>query len=130
MEVRNKFAHVYSVDSFEKCFALTGNYNKLKSLFEVDTDGENKEEDMYYMFISLSIDLANTLSELRDRIYKEMAIKYTQRRFTESIKSKRQEFINANPEKGEAITEFIDYIKDELKKEVDEKIDKNTPPHI
>ena len=81
------------------------------------------------MFISLSIDLSNTLSELRDRIYKEMAIKYTQRRFIEAIKSKRQEFIDAYPEKGEAITEFIEYIKDELKKEVDEKIENNTPPH-
>ncbi len=129
MEVRNKFAHVYSVDTFEKCFALTGNYNNLKRIFEVDEDGENKEEDMTYMFISLSIDLANTLSELRDRIYKEMAIKYTQRRFIEAIKSKRQEFIDAYPEKGEAITEFIEYIKDELKKEVDEKIENNTPPH-
>jgi len=27
MEIRNKFAHLSAVDTFEKCFALTGNYN-------------------------------------------------------------------------------------------------------
>src|SRR5688572_22400968 len=36
MEVRNKFAHVYMVDTFEKCFALTKNYNQLKKLFDID----------------------------------------------------------------------------------------------
>ena len=33
MEIRNKFAHIYSVDTFEKCFEQTNNYNKLKKLF-------------------------------------------------------------------------------------------------
>lgn len=130
MEVRNKFAHVYSVDTFEKCFALTKNYNQLKKIFEIDEDGANLEEDMTYMFISLSIDLANTLSELRDRIYKEMAVKYTQRRFAEAIKTKREDFIKDNPDKCEGVEDFIEYIKEILKKEVDEKIENNTPPHI
>ncbi|HLW42278.1 MAG TPA: hypothetical protein VKY82_07920, partial [Flavobacterium sp.] len=92
MEVRNKFAHVYSVDTFQKCFALIKNYNQLKKFFEIDEEDDNLEEDMTYMFISLSLDLANTLSKLRKRIYKEMAVKYTQRRFTEAIKSKREDF--------------------------------------
>lgn len=130
MEVRNKFAHVYSVDTFEKCFALTKNYNHLKKQFEIDEDGDNLEEDMTYMFISLSMDLANTLSELRDRIYKEMAVKYTQRRFTEAIKTKREDFIKANPKKAEAVEDFIEYIKDILRKEVDAHIENNIPPHI
>lgn len=130
MEVRNKFAHVHSVDTFEKCFALTKNYNQLKKQFEIDEDSDNLEEDMTYMFISLSMDLANTLSELRDRIYKEMAVKYTQRRFTEAIKTKREDFIKANPEKAEAVKDFIEYIKDILHKEVDEHFENNIPPHI
>lgn len=130
LEVRNKFAHIYSVDTFEKCFVLTKNYNQLKKLYEIDEEGDNLEEDMTYMFISLSMDLANTLSELRERIYKEMAVKYTQRRFTEAIKSKREDFIIANPEKAEATRDFIEFIKDILRKEVDEKIENNIPPHI
>ncbi|WP_294675592.1 hypothetical protein [uncultured Fluviicola sp.] len=130
MEVRNKFAHLYSVDTFEKCFALTKNYNQLKKLFEVDKEGDNLEEDMTYMFISLSLDLANTLKELRERIFKEMAVKYTQRRFTEVIKSSKGDFIKAHPDKSEAVEDFMDYLKAILIDEVDEKIKNKNPPHI
>ena len=36
MEARNKFAHVYSVDTFEKCFALTKNYiSRLIYIFNI-----------------------------------------------------------------------------------------------
>ncbi|HEV7333651.1 MAG TPA: hypothetical protein VGN63_21635 [Flavisolibacter sp.] len=129
MEVRNKFAHVYKVDTFEKCFALTKNYNQLKKLFDIDKDGENKEKDMEYMFISLSLDIANTLKEIGDRIYREMAIKYTQRRFTEAIKSKRAEYKLMKPSHAEAVDDFIDFIKTDLINEVDEKIKNNIPPH-
>jgi hypothetical protein len=59
-----------------------------------------------------------------------MAVKYTQRRFTEAIKTKKEDFIKANPEKAEAVEDFIQYIKDILRKEVDEHIEKNIPPHI
>ncbi|MCW3110875.1 MAG: hypothetical protein JWQ09_5381 [Segetibacter sp.] len=31
MEIRNKFAHLAEVDTYEKCFKLLTNYNKLKS---------------------------------------------------------------------------------------------------
>jgi len=129
MEVRNKFAHVYMVDTFEKCFALTKNYNQLRKLFGVDEDGENKEKDMKYMFISLSLDIAATLKEIGDKIYKEMAVKYTQRRFTEAIKSKRDEYKDIHPSHAEAVDTFIDFIKNDLRNEVDEKIKNNIPPH-
>lgn len=130
MEVRNKFAHVYLVDTFEKCFALTKNYNQLKKLFGIDESGENMEKDMEYMFISLSLDIANTLKELSHRIYSEMAVKYTQRRFTEAIKTKRDEYKLEKPSNAAAVDDFIDYIKADLLSEVDEKIKNNVPPHI
>lgn len=129
MEVRNKFAHVYIVDSFEKCFALTKNYTLLKKLFCVDEDGENIEKDMEYLFISLSLDIAGTLKEIGDKINKEMAVKYTQRRFTEAIKNKRNEYKDMQPTHAEAVDAFIDFIKFDLIKEVDEKIKNNIPPH-
>jgi hypothetical protein len=129
MEVRNKFAHVYQVDTFEKCFALTKNYNQLKKLFGIDEDGESIEKDMEYMFISLSLDIANTLKQLKAKIYSEMAIKYTQRRFTEAIKDKREEYKLKKPSNAEAVDDFIEYIKADLIKEVDEKIANNVAPH-
>lgn len=129
MEVRNKFAHVYIVDSFEKCFALTKNYTLLKKLFCVDEDGENIEKNMEYLFISLSLDIAGTLKEIGDKINKEMAVKYTQRRFTEAIKNKRNEYKDMQPTHAEAVDAFIDFIKFDLIKEVDEKIKNNIPPH-
>lgn len=92
MEVRNKFAHIYSVDTFEKCFALTKNYNQLKKIFRIDKDGESLEKDMEYMFISLSLDIASILKKLREKIYHEMAIKYTQRKFTDAVKRKKEEY--------------------------------------
>ena len=130
MEVRNKFAHVYSVDTFEKCFALTKNYNQLKKLFGIDEDGENQEKDMEYMFISLSLDITNTLKEIGDKIYSEMAVKYTQRRFFEAIKNKREEYKEKNPSNAEAVDDFVNYIKTDLLEEVEEKIKFNVPPHI
>ncbi len=130
MEVRNKFAHVYSVDTFEKCFALTKNYNQLKKLFGIDKDGESQEKDMEYMFISLSLDIAKTLKEIGEKIYSEMAVKYTQRRFTEAIKNKREEYKEKNPSNVEAVNDFINYIKADLLEEVEEKIKKNIPPQI
>jgi hypothetical protein len=131
MEVRNKFAHIYAIDTFEKCFALTNNYNKLKKLFGIDEEGkEGLEKDMEYMFITLSLDIANTLNSIKDRIYKEMAVKYTQRKFTEEIKNKKDQYKINNPKNAEAIEDFIKYIKDNLLKEVDEKIENKIPPHI
>lgn len=130
MEVRNKFAHIYAIDTFEKCFALTSNYKKLKKLFGIDEDGESLEKDMEYLFISLSLDIASTLNQIKDRIYKEMAVKYTQRKFTEEIKNKKEEYKNNNPKNAEAIEDFIKYIKGNLLKEVDEKIENRIPPHI
>lgn len=130
MEIRNKFAHIYSVDTFEKCFALTNNYKKLKKLFDIDEDGESLEKDMEYTFICLSIDISSKLKEIKDRVYTEMAVKYTQRRFTEEINNKKEEFKINNPSKAEAVDDFINYIKGNLLREVDEKIENNIPPHI
>lgn len=131
MEVRNKFAHIYAIDTFEKCFALTNNYNKLKKLFGIDEEGkEGLEKDMEYMFITLSLDIANTLNSIKDRIYKEMAVKYTQRKFTEEIKNKKDEYKINNPKNAEAIEDFIKFIKDNLLNEVDEKIENKISPHI
>jgi hypothetical protein len=130
MEIRNKFAHVYSIDTFEKCFEQTKNYNQLKKLFGIDKDGESLEKDMEYMFISLSMDIAITLNKIKDRIYSEMAVKYTQRRFTEVIKTKREEYKSKHPENAKAVDDFIKFIKDDLNAEVDQKIKDNVPPHV
>ena len=130
MEVRNKFAHVYSVDTFEKCFAITKNYNLLKKLFGIDSIGDNLENDMEQMFISLSLEISYTLNEIKDKIHSEMAKKYIERRFTEAIKTKRDEYKLRNPANAETLEDFIQYIKTGLITEVDEKINNNIAPHI
>jgi len=130
MEIRNKFAHVYSIDTFEKCFIQTKNYNQLKKLFGIDEDGESLEKDMKYLFISLSMDIALTLNKLKDRIRSETAVKYTQRRFIEAIKIKREEYKSKHPENAKSVDDFIKYIKDDLIAEVDQKIKDNIPPHV
>ena len=58
-----------------------------------------------------------------------MAVKYTQRRFTEAIKSKREEYKLKNPSNAEAVDDFIEFIKADLINEVDEKIANNVAPH-
>ena len=130
MENRNKFAHIHSVDTFEKCFEQTNNYNQLKNLFRIDEEGESLEKDMEYMFITLSMDITMTLNKIKDRIYSEMAVKYTQIRFTEAIKTKREEYKAKHPENANAVDYFIKFIKDELIAEVDQKIKDNVPPHV
>ena len=130
MEIRNKFAHLYAIDTFEKCFEQTKNYNRLKKIYEIDEDGESLEEDMETMFSVLSIDIAKLITEIKDNLYKEMAIKYTQRKFSEAIKEKRQEYKLNNPQNAEAVEDFISFIKNELQKEVDKKIENKVPPHI
>jgi hypothetical protein len=130
MEIRNKFAHIHSVDTFEKCFEQTNSYNQLKKLFGVDQEGQSLEKDMEYMFIALSMDIAMTLNKIKDRIHNEMAVKYTQRRFTEAIKAKREEYKSKHPENANAIDDFIKFIKNDLIAEVDQKIKNKVPPHV
>lgn len=130
MEIRNKFAHIHSVDTFEKCFKQTNNYNKLKKLFGIDEEGESLEKDMEYMFIALSMDIAMALNKIKDRIHREMAVKYTQRRLTEAIKTKREEYNSKHPENARAVDDFIKFIKADEIAEVDQKIKDNVPPHV
>ena len=129
MEVRNKFAHLNSVDTFEKCFSMLGNYKRLKAIFGVDAEGDSLEEDMQTMFCVLSMDLTSTLGKINDDITKDMATRYTRRRWTEAIKEKREDYKEKNPSHAEAVDGFINYLKDILLEEVDEKIKNNTPPH-
>jgi hypothetical protein len=129
MEVRNKFAHILFVDTFEKCFSLTNNYNQLKKLFGIEENSDDLEKDMEYMFISLSLDISNNLKEINSKILSEMVVKYTQRRFTEAVKSKKEEYILKNPSNKKAVNDFIEYIKADLLNEVDEKIKNNITPH-
>ena len=130
MEARNKFAHLNSVDTFEKCFALLGNYQRLKTIFGVDEDGESPESDMQTMFCVLSMDITCTLAKINEDIMKDMAVKYTRRRWTEVIKEKRDEYKEANPLHAKAVDGFIEYMKNVMLKEVDEKIENNIPPHV
>lgn len=130
MEIRNKFAHLSAVDSFEKCFAQTGNYKRLKKLFDVDEDGESLEEDMETMFCVLSIDISGTLKTIIENLYKDMAVKYTQRKWTETIREKREDYKKKNPENAIAVDDFIDFIKNILLEEVDQKIENKIPPHV
>jgi hypothetical protein len=58
-----------------------------------------------------------------------MVVKYTQRRFTEAVKSKKEEYILKNPSNKKAVNDFIEYIKADLLNEVDEKIKNNITPH-
>lgn len=122
LEIRNKFAHLYAIDTFEKCFEQTKNYNRLKKIYGIDEGRESLEEDMETMFSVLSMDIAKLISEIKDELHSEMAVKYTQRKFSEAVKEKREEYKSMNPQNAEAVEHFIDYIKAELLKEVDKKI--------
>ncbi|MFV8356002.1 hypothetical protein ACNQGB_07465 [Flavobacterium sp. XS1P32] len=64
MEIRNKFAHISDVDTFEKCFSLTTNYNRLKKLLNESEKGNNLEEKMKNMFLILAVQISNKLSEI------------------------------------------------------------------
>lgn len=130
MEIRNKFAHLYNVDTFVKCFELTKNYKRVKTIYGIDEDGKSEEEDMETMFSVLSMDIAKLITEIKDNLYKEMAIKYTQRKFSEAITEKREEYKSNNPQNAEAVEDFISFIKNELLTEVDKKIENKVPPHI
>jgi hypothetical protein len=130
MEIRNKFAHLHFVDTFEKCFEETKNYDRLKKIYGIDENGNSLEEDMETMFSVLSVDIAKLISEIKEKLYSEMAVKYTQRRFSETVKEKREQYKSLYPENAEAIDHFIDFIKAELLKEVDIKIENKVPPHI
>lgn len=128
MEVRNKFAHINSIDTFEKCFSKLGNYKRLKAIFGVDEKGDSLEEDMQIMFCVLSMDLTTTLAKINSDITKDMAVKYTRRRWSEVIKEKREEYKKTNPSHADAVDGFIDYVKAILLDEVDEKIKNNIEP--
>jgi hypothetical protein len=64
MEIRNKFAHLLAVDTFEKCFSLTGNYNRLQAILNEEENGNSLEEKMENTFLNLSADISNKLSEI------------------------------------------------------------------
>lgn len=66
MEIRNKFAHLSAVDTFEKCFSLTENYNRLKKILNVEERGNSLEEKMKNMFLILAVQISNKLSEIAD----------------------------------------------------------------
>ena len=55
---------------------------------------------------------------------------YTQRRFTEAIKTKQVEYKSKHPENVKAVDGFINFIKDDLIAEVDQKIMDNVPHHV
>ena len=130
MEVRNKFAHINHVDTFEKCFAILGNYKRLKFIFGVDSDGNSLEMDMQTMFSVLSMDMTLSLTKINENITKNMAERFAKRRMMELIKERREEYKKLNPSQAEAIDGFIEYVKGVLLEEVDEKINNNIPPHL
>jgi hypothetical protein len=129
MEVRNKFAHLNSIDTFEKCFSILGNYKRLKTIFGVDVEGDSLEEDMQTMFCVLSMDLTMTLQKIRDEISKDFAKKYTSRRWFEIFKEKKVEYKEKHPTHAGSVDHFVTYIKRFMLEEVDEKIMNNVPPH-
>lgn len=129
MEVRNKFGHLHSVDTFEKCFAILGSYKRLKVIYSIDAEGDSLEEDMQTMFCVLSLDLTSILAKVNEEITKDMAGRYTRRRWAEVIKEKRGEYKLNNPSDANAVDRFIDYMKNILLEEVEDKINNNRPPH-
>jgi hypothetical protein len=130
MEIRNKFAHVNSVDTFEKCFKLLGNYTRLKKLLQIDIKEDSIEKEMETIFCMLSIDITSSLAIIRDNLYKDMAKKYTQRRWSEVFKERKQDYKKENPHHAAAVDDFIRYLKNILIQEVDENIKNQIPPQV
>ena len=70
----------------------------------------------------ITIKIAKLISENKDALHSEKDVKDTKRKFSESVKEKREEYKSMNPQNAESVEHFIDYIKAEILKEVDKKI--------
>ncbi|QOD59361.1 hypothetical protein H9I45_08215 [Polaribacter haliotis] len=103
MNIRNKFAHVQVIDSFEKFFEIASNGEQIKNSLEKWYSVENKkEEDNKYkfLFFLLSEEITKMLWDLRvkDRLEKSVlqAEKVFQKGQLESFKEIMNE--SENPE--------------------------------
>jgi len=68
MNIRNKFAHVQEVDSFDKLFEIANNGTQIKNLLEkwYTLDGKNDEDENYkFLFFKLAEEITKMLFELQ-----------------------------------------------------------------
>ena len=68
MNIRNKFAHVQEVDSFEKLFEIAKNGTQIKNQLEKwnNLDDKNDEDDTYkFLFFKLAEEITKMLWELQ-----------------------------------------------------------------
>lgn len=75
MEIRNKFAHIHKVDTFEKCFELTGNYQRLKKIINKKPIAKTLEIEMHIVFCELSVEMSNILINISENIHKGIYIR-------------------------------------------------------
>lgn len=67
MNIRNKFAHVQQIDSFDKLFEIASNGNQIKNQLEkwYSLDDKKDEDDKYkFLFFKLSEEITKMLFEL------------------------------------------------------------------
>lgn len=122
MYIRNKFAHVKEVNSFESFFSIsknaTGIKRKLQKWYHKEADNfEDIEEENVNYFIRLVADTQNFLIEISKEHAKKKGYEKGRNEATERI----NEEVIAEIKKMEGGIEKLDEIWDKLKKEFNEK---------
>lgn len=107
MNIRNKFAHVQYVDSFENLFSKTSNGNNLKNQLEkwYSLSKKKESDDKYkYLFFRLSEDITKMLFSLRIKYDLDFVEKEAKRELKDyQLKFLKIEVMNLN--EGEKIIE-------------------------
>ena len=122
MNVRNKFAHVKEVNSFESLFSISKNgtdiKKKLKQWYNKETDNfEDVERENLYYFIRLVSDTQNFMIEISKEHAKKKGYEKGQNDATERINDE----LIGEMQKIEGGNEKLDEIWTKLKKEFNEK---------
>lgn len=128
MEIRNKFAHLNSVDSFESCFTLIKNsFNLLEEWYPTKTKLATPEENMRYAFIRLSEDLIGSLDKLFDDTVKVLAEKYFYNSVGKSFMTKREDYLTDNRSHQVALESYEAYLKKLMQDYFPEELTKPIP---
>jgi hypothetical protein len=109
MNIRNKFAHVQEVDSFEKLFEIANNGTQIKNQLEkwYELDDKSDEDEIYkFLFFKLAEEITKMLWELQVRERSTKAILQAENDFRKSQLESFKE-IMAESDNPEQINEDV-----------------------
>ncbi|WP_431137640.1 hypothetical protein [Psychroserpens mesophilus] len=117
MNIRNKFAHVQDINSFEDLFSKTKNGKNIKKQLEkwYDLD-EKKDEDETYKFLFFK--LSEEITKLLFYLQIEARVKMTKLNIKEEFNDLYLKLLEKEILKLENGNETIDYLLEKTKKEL------------